>query len=167
MELRKEAYFPHPPADVWLALTDKYAIAEWLMPNNFEPIAGRKFNFHVDKLPFTGFTGVTECDVLEVEPPRRLVYTWVSVHATKGRHPPMTLTWTLQPEGEGTRLVLEQDGLEALNLWWRFSMTHGWGRMMKTLLPKVVRNVRDGRFVPGAIKRRDFGTKTVPEGFAK
>lgn len=106
MDLTKEAFFPHPPDDVWIALTDKYAVAEWLMPNNFEPIEGKKFNFHVDKMPLTGFTGVTECEVLEVDRPKKLVYTWVSMHKTKGKHPPMTLTWTLEPHEGGTRLTL-------------------------------------------------------------
>jgi uncharacterized protein YndB with AHSA1/START domain len=167
MELTKDVFFNHPPENVWAALTDKYAVAEWLMPNNFEPVVGHNVNFHVDKMPFTGFTGVSECEVLEIDPPRKLVYTWVSVHATKGRHPPMTLSWTLEAVDGGTRLTLHQTGLEALNKWWRFSMTHGWGRMMKTLLPKVLQRVEDGRFTPGAIKRRDYGTKTVPAGYAK
>ncbi len=35
MDLTKEAFFPHPPDDVWIALTDKYAVAEWLMTKNF------------------------------------------------------------------------------------------------------------------------------------
>ena len=167
MDLTKKAFLPHPPEDVWIALTDKYAVAEWLMPNNIEPVAGKKFNFHVDKMPLTGFTGVTECEVLEADPPRRLVYTWVAMHKTKGRHPPMTLTWTLEPEGDGTRLTLYQTGIEELNWWWRFSMNHGWDRMIKKLLPKVLTHVRDAKFTPGAITRRDYGTKTVPEGYGK
>ncbi len=167
MDLTKEAFLPHPPDDVWIALTDKYAVAEWLMPNNFEPIEGRKFNFHVDKMPLTGFTGVTECEVLEVDRPKKLVYTWVSMHKTKGKHPPMTLTWTLEPHDQGTRLTLHQTGIEAINWWWRFSMNHGWTRMMKSLMPKVMKNVTDGKFTPSARRRRDYGTKTVPEGYAK
>ncbi len=167
MDLTKEAFFPHPPDDVWIALTDKYAVAEWLMPNNFEPIEGKKFNFHVDKMPLTGFTGVAECEVLEVDRPKKLVYTWVSMHKTKGKHPPMTLTWTLEPHEGGTRLTLHQAGIEALNRWWRFSMNHGWDRMIKKLLRKVLNNVTDGKFAPGAITRRDYGTKTVPDGYAK
>ena len=49
--VRKEVFLPHPPEDVWLALTDPQALAEWLMPNNFEPVAGHKFRFHVDPMP--------------------------------------------------------------------------------------------------------------------
>ena len=166
--LRKEAYYAHPPDAVWTALTNPNALAEWLMPNNFEPppIVGKRFEFRVDGM--LSFSGVTECEVLEVDQPRRLVYTWVSKMKGRPDHPPMTLVWTLHPEGSGTRLVLEQSGLESLPLWWRFSMKTGWSRMLKTLLPKVLDNVSaDGHFTPGAVTKRDYGTKTVPDHFAK
>lgn len=165
--LRKEVFYPHPPEDVWTALTDPRALAEWLMPNNFEPVVGRTFRFHVDPMP--GFSGITECKVLEVDPPRRLVYTWTTLpkNPIDTPPPPMTLVWTLDRAPGGTTLILDQSGLETLNLWWRFSMTMGWGRMLKRLLPKVIGNVQNGRFTPGAIARRDYGTKTVPDGYAK
>jgi hypothetical protein len=79
----------------------------------------------------------------------------------------MTLVWTLSPAPGGTTLVLEQSGLESLSLWWRFSMTMGWGRMLKRLLPQVLANVRGTDFTAGAVARRDYGTKTVPAGYAK
>ena len=164
--LRKEVVYPHAPEVVWAALTDARALAEWLMPNDFRPEVGRTFQFRVD--PMLSFQGIVDCEVLEVEPPRRLVYTWVSRMKGKRPHPPMTLVWTLAPVEDGTRLVLEQSGLENLTLWWRFSMKMGWGRMLKTLLPKVLDNVSDdGEFTPGAISKRDYGVETVPDGFAK
>lgn len=165
--LRKEVWYPQPPHEVWTALTDPQALAEWLMPNNFQPVVGRTFRFHVDPLP--GFSGISECTVLEVDPPHRLVYTWTPVPkaASKPRPAPMTLTWTLRDVKGGTELVLEQVGLESLSLWYRFSMNMGWSRMLKTLLPRVLGHVRDGAFTPGAITRRDYGTKTVPDDYAK
>ncbi len=165
--LRKEKFYPHPPEDVWIALTDPQALAEWLMPNNFEPVVGRTFRFHVDPMP--GFGGITECEVLEVEAPLRLSYSWTILPSKPQapRPPAMTVTWILTPEADGTRLVLEQQGLDTLGWWSRISMKMGWGRMMKTLLPKVLGQVRDGAFVPGAITKRDYKTKTVPEGYAK
>ena len=166
--IRKEIFLPHPPQDVWLALTDPQALAEWLMPNNFEPVIGRKFRFHVDPMPGP-YTGGSECEVLEVDAPRRLAYTWSCLRkdATKPHPPPSNVTWILTPEAGGTRLVLEHSGLEHESLWLRFSIKMGWGRMVKKLLPKVLGNVKDGLFSPGAITKRDFGTKTVPEGYAK
>lgn len=164
--LRKEVFYPHPPSTVWVALTDPRALAEWLMPNDFRPVEGHEFQFRVD--PMLGFTGVNQCRVVEVDPPRRLVYTWASRMKGKPDPPPMRVTWTLHPERGGTRLVLEQVGLESLSLWWRFSARAGWGRMLKRLLPRVLENVGDdGSFTPGARTKRDFGTKTVPEHFAR
>lgn len=165
--LRKEMYYPHPPEAVWTALTDPKALAEWLMPNDFQPVVGHTFHFHVDPMP--GFSGITACTVLTVDRPHRLVYSWQPLPKKRGVKPPrpMNVEWTLKPSGDGTILRLEQTGLESLSLWWRFSMVMGWNRMMKRLLPKVLGNVRDEVFTPGAITRRDYGTKTVPSGYAK
>lgn len=166
--IHKEVIYPHPPERVWVALTDPRALAEWLMPNNFRAEVGARFRFHVDPMP--GFSGISECEVLEVEAPRRLVYTWTVVPTRPTETPPpaMRLEWTLEPHASGTRLVLHQTGAEALNWWWRLSMSHGWGRMLGRLLPRVLGNVgADGRFEPGAIVKRDHGTKTVPVGYAR
>ncbi len=164
--LRKEVFYPHLREKVWTALTTPEALAEWLMPNDFEPVVGKRFQFRVDGM--MNYSGITDCEVLEVDPPKRLVYTWVAKMKNRPDHPAMTLVWTLHEEGSGTRLVLEQSGLENVSWWWRFSMKHGWSRMLKTLLPKVLANVSDdGSFTPGAITKRDYGTKTVPDHFAK
>ncbi len=165
--LRREVYYPHNPEAVWTALTDRQALAEWLMPNDFEPVVGHKFRFQVD--PMFGFSGINECEVLEVDRPRRLSYSWTVLpkDPDKPRPPAMTVTWSLRPERDGTRLVLEQRGLEALGWWSRLSMKMGWGRMLKTLLPKVLGNVGADGFVPGAITKRDYKSTTVPDHFAK
>jgi uncharacterized protein YndB with AHSA1/START domain len=68
-----ERDYPHPPEKVWRALTDSAALARWLMPNNFEPKVGHKFQFKVGPQP--GWRGFVDCEVLEVEEPRRLSYT--------------------------------------------------------------------------------------------
>lgn len=165
--LHKEQFYQHPPEAVWTALTDPQALAEWLMPNDFQPIVGYTFHFHVDPMP--GFSGITECRVLEVDPPKRLVYTWQSKPKDPRAAPPepMRLEWTLTPSAGGTLLTLDQTGLETLSLWWRVSMNFGWNRMLRKLLPLVLRNVRGPVYVSGAVTRRDYGTKTVPPGYAK
>jgi uncharacterized protein YndB with AHSA1/START domain len=166
-ELRKEVWFPRSQADVWVALTDPQALADWLMPNNFRPEVGHVFRFHVDPMP--GFSGISECRVLEVAAPSRLVYTWLPLPKVPDATPPppMTLTWTLMAEGEGTRLVLEQTGLDIMNWWWRFSMTTGWNRMLKKLLPRTLKEIRAGVFTTSPGRKRDYGTRTVPEGYAR
>jgi uncharacterized protein YndB with AHSA1/START domain len=168
--IRKEVVYPHPPEDVWTAITDPRALAEWLMPNTFKPVVGHKFEFRTD--PMTGCENHTECEVIEVDPPRRLAYTWLIVwnkdYRTKPR--PMVVSWTLTREGEGTRLVFEQSPYEGPRAWFtRFSMNMGWGLMHKRLLRKVLRNVKAGVFAPGAIppEKRCYKAKTIPAEFVK
>jgi uncharacterized protein YndB with AHSA1/START domain len=76
-DLQFELTYPHPPEKVWSALTDPQAIAQWLMKSDFEARVGHKFQFKVEPPP-RGWSGVVDCEVLEVERPRRLVYTWCS-----------------------------------------------------------------------------------------
>jgi uncharacterized protein YndB with AHSA1/START domain len=99
-DLHFEIDYPHPPEKVWQALTDPVAIAEWLMPNNFEPQAGHKFQFRTHPAP--GFNGIIDSEVVEVDPPRRLVYTWSS-----GKLNTLVI-WTLQATKNGTLLTLGQ-----------------------------------------------------------
>ena len=167
--LRREVILPHPPDDVWVALTTPEAIAEWLMPNDFKAEVGHKFRLQVDGNFM--FSGINECEVLEVDPPHRLVYNWVVVpkDANAQRHEPMVLTWTLEATDGGTKLVLEQTGLE--NLAWplRMMMAMGWGRYLRSLLPRVLQNVDQARFTPGAIPpaRRCYPMKRIPEDLVR
>lgn len=67
-----ERQMPHPPEKIWRALTQSALIEEWLMRNDFEPVAGRRFTFRADPSPH--WNGITEGEVLAVEPNRRLSY---------------------------------------------------------------------------------------------
>jgi len=74
-DLRFEIVYPHPPERVWRALTDPRALADWLIDNDSEPRAGHRFQFRTRPAP--GFDGVVRCEVVEVEAPYRLAYTWL------------------------------------------------------------------------------------------
>lgn len=167
--LRREVVLTHSPEDVWTALTTPAAIAEWLMPNDFKPEVGHRFRLQVDGNWM--FSGISECEVLEVDPPRRLVYNWVIVPKddSKPRHEPMVLTWTLEPVAEGTKLVLVQAGLEHIPWHFRGMMSMGWGRYVGSLLPKVLGNVQSGSFTPGAIPphKRCYPMKRIPANLTK
>jgi uncharacterized protein YndB with AHSA1/START domain len=69
-----ERWTPEPAETIWRALTDSALIAEWSTGNDFASEVGRGFRFRAKPVP--GWSGVTNCEVLEVEPPRRLVYSW-------------------------------------------------------------------------------------------
>lgn len=169
--LRKERFYNVAPEVVWEALTTPAALTEWLMPNSFEPRVGAKFEFRTDPTPICG-SGITRCEVREMEPCRRMVWTWLrDARDGSGMTPPMTITWTLVPEGSGTRLLLEQTGFEHHGLLVRFLMSIGWSMMLKRSLSKVIANIRaQGAgywFEPDAIPlaKRYYRCKSVPAGF--
>lgn len=98
--------YRHPPERVWRALTEPEALARWLMENDFEPRVGHRFQFRTDPAP--GFDGIVDCEVLAVEPPTYLSYTWT------GGPIDTVLSFELEPIAEGTRLHVEQRGFEGL-----------------------------------------------------
>lgn len=65
---------PHSPEKVWRALTQGPLIEEWLMANDFPPVVDHKFTFRA--APMAHWNGVTDCDVLVVEPNETLAYSW-------------------------------------------------------------------------------------------
>ena len=124
-----EDVLPHAPAIVWTALTSSALIARWLMPNDFEPIVGRRFNFR--RPPMGEWNGVVDCEVLEIVSERRLVYSW-----TGGFGTPLDLdtvvTWTLTPVEAGTRLRMVHAGFRVPEnaVAWE-AMSPGWGQVMR------------------------------------
>ena len=76
IDVHKVEDFPYPVERLWEALTDPVALARWLMPNDFEPRVGRSFRRRGEPMP--GWRGWTDCVVLELEPPHRMVWSWLS-----------------------------------------------------------------------------------------
>jgi uncharacterized protein YndB with AHSA1/START domain len=101
-----EREFPHPPEKVWRALTQPHLIEEWLMKNDLKPVVGERFNFRADFLP----NGALDCEVLAVEPPSKLSYTWDSASDNPAFSLKSVVTWTLTPTSKGTHLRMEQSG---------------------------------------------------------
>lgn len=87
-------------------------IASWLMPNDFRAEVGHRFTFRTRPAP--GFDGIVHCEVLAVEPNRRLSYSWRGGSPERrgyGAELDTVVTWTLTPsESGGTRLRLDHDG---------------------------------------------------------
>jgi uncharacterized protein YndB with AHSA1/START domain len=101
------AVYRHPRERVWAALTSSAALAEWFMPNDFEPEVGRGFTFRTEPAP--GFDGVVHCRVLELDPPARMVWSWA------GGPIETTVTFTLEELRDGgTRLRAHQVGFHGL-----------------------------------------------------
>lgn len=96
--------FAFAPEKVWRVLTEPGLIARWLMPNDFRLEVGARFTFRTDPIPAAGFDGIARCEVLAIEPGKRLSYTW------KGGGLDSTVTWTLTAKPGGTLLHLEHVG---------------------------------------------------------
>jgi uncharacterized protein YndB with AHSA1/START domain len=97
-----ERVFPHPPEKLWRALTENPLIAQWMMKNDFEPVVGRKFQFHSEPVP--NWDGVIDCEVLIVDHLKRLSYSWRTMGAD------FVVLWTLIPAEGGTQLRMEHSG---------------------------------------------------------
>jgi uncharacterized protein YndB with AHSA1/START domain len=96
----------HSPQKVWRALTEPALLAEWLLPvveGELKP--GTAFKLQTQ--PYPGWDGSVNCRVLEIEPQRKLSYTWVV-----GEMLDTVLTFTLTPAPSGTRLSLVQSGFK-------------------------------------------------------
>jgi uncharacterized protein YndB with AHSA1/START domain len=94
---------PHSPQKVWRALTDPELLAQWLLPVfDLELEPGVAFTFQTE--PHPGWDGTVSCRFLEIEPRRKLSYTW-SVPTLD-----TVVTFTLTPTASGTRLNLVQSG---------------------------------------------------------
>jgi uncharacterized protein YndB with AHSA1/START domain len=101
-----EKEMPHPPEKVWRALTETSLLDDWLMKNDFRLVVGHKFALRTQ--PVGNWNGVIDCEVLAVEAPRRLAYTWVSGAEALRVH--TVVTWTLEPTHGGTLVRMEQSG---------------------------------------------------------
>lgn len=96
----------HPPEKVWRALTISELMTEWMLPNDFRPTVGHKFSLRTQ--PVADWNGVVAGEVLEVEPPSRLVYRWGVGDEATGIH--TVVIWTLTATERGTHLRMEQTG---------------------------------------------------------
>jgi uncharacterized protein YndB with AHSA1/START domain len=127
--VKLEAIYPSSPSEVWEALTNPDAVADWLMDTDFKPVVGHQFTFTTEPRP--GFNGIIDCEVLAVEPGQRLTYTW-----NTGQHR-TTVTWLLEPHGKGTRLTLLHEGFRgAAGIVPQLILRSGWGRILRTSLPR-------------------------------
>lgn len=107
-----DEFLPHPPEKVWRALTEPELIARWLMPNDFKLEIGHTFTFRGYPIPAAGFGGTGCSEVLGFVPQKMLRIAW---RAAPGDPSGLdsTVTFTLEPEGRGTRLFLAHEGFDS------------------------------------------------------
>jgi uncharacterized protein YndB with AHSA1/START domain len=129
-----EQTYPYSPEQVWEALTDPGALAEWLMPGDFRAVVGHKVEFRC--APHGEFDGVVQVQVLHADRPRKLSYSWKAGDIRT----PTVVTYLLTPLPNGhTRLRLEHTGFTADN--GRFMhplLKGGWVDKIRRDLPRVL-----------------------------
>ncbi|MPZ83839.1 MAG: SRPBCC domain-containing protein [Actinophytocola sp.] len=95
-----DQFLSQPPAAVWRALTEPDRLAKWWAAGDIAPVVGHRFTLDM------GGWGEVPCTVTEVEPERRISYTFAESTMD------WTVTWRLVAEGAGTRLFLEHAGFD-------------------------------------------------------
>lgn len=125
-----ERLMPHPPARIWRALTTSELIAEWLMTNDFAPQTGHRFTFRAPPVP--GWSGITHCEVLQVDEPRLLSYRWGDGSESDSGLVTV-VTWTLTPSDNGTLVRMEHSGFRPEDETGYRGMGGGWPRIVEGL----------------------------------
>ncbi|GAA3399886.1 SRPBCC domain-containing protein [Paenibacillus hodogayensis] len=129
-DIRQTLVLNAPIRKVWDAVATAEGIAAWFMPNTFEPRLG--YEFILKAGPF----GDSPCQVTELDPPRRLSFTW-------GKD--WTLTFELAELDGKTEFTLIHGGWDPDKVT-EFGETHalvrdrmaqGWGGLQKSLAAYV------------------------------
>ena len=122
----------HSPEKVWRALTDPVLLAEWLLPAiDFKLESGAAFTFKTQ--PYPGWDGIVNCKFVEIEPLRKLSYTWTVPFLDT------VVTFTLTPTETGTRLSLEQSGFKTDQKREFGGARYGWNMMGGKLVDLLAR----------------------------
>jgi len=144
-EIKNEWLYSQSPEEVWEYLTQAELIALWLMPNNFLAISGQEFQFRSNPIPSMNLDGIFHCKVLELLPYQKLVYTWRGGPGDGVFTLDTVVEWTLQKQGNGTKLLLQQTGFTDTNHTILLAMTDGWNQhiqKMRNLLNEMPNDSR-------------------------
>ena len=136
-EIVVDTVFPHAPEKVWKTLTDAELVARWVkMPmTGFAAVKGTRFTYKTT--PAGEWDGFIHCEVLEVVPNERLVYSWKGGHEGNvgyGSRLETKVTWTLTRTAAGTRVRLVHSGFVLpRNETAYTNMSNGWQKVVATV----------------------------------
>ena len=125
-----EVYIAATPERVWRALTESEFTKQYYYGNTVES-DWKPGSPMVYRNP--DGTESIECEVIEADPPRRLVHT---VFFPGTEESPSRCTWSIEPRGDATLLTLTHDEFDGETATYR-SVAHGWVPVLsglKTLL---------------------------------
>lgn len=128
--------YPYPIEEVWAVLTEPEQVAQWTTtgqggrPEGFAAAPGTKFRF-VGK-PTIGWAGVVYCEVIAVDAPYSMHYTWKGDENTDGV---TDVTYLLEETPEGTRFTWRHTGFTGVG---GLAMSKLLGNVRKKMLTEGV-----------------------------
>jgi uncharacterized protein YndB with AHSA1/START domain len=134
-------FFEQSPETIWKYLTTSDLMEQWLMKNDFELVPGREFMFKSNPQPAMDFDGNVYCRILDIDPLKKLVYSWKIRRGEDRLMLDSTVTWFLIPKKGGTELILEHTGfdewknellLQAMNKGWDQNVRVKMGNLFNT-----------------------------------
>lgn len=132
--IKFDVHYKQPPERVWRVLTDSNLMAQWLMPNDFRPELGAEFTFR--SKPVGGWDGVAYCKVLEIDPPKKLVYSWNSNKIKT------VVSYALRAEDGGTWISFAHDGFAGMDGFMaKLFMGPGWKGKLRKTIPEMAAKV--------------------------
>ena len=158
-DVKLEQTYPQPVDAVWKALTDPAQVGRWLMPmEGFKPRKGTRFQFRSPRM-MASWNGVVDCEVLDAEAPRKLVYTWRG-QGMDGQpnadFSATTVTWTLEPGADGgTKLRLEHSGFTGIkSVLLSFMMGMDWKKKLRADVADLVEELAQDTAAPKKKSRK-------------
>jgi uncharacterized protein YndB with AHSA1/START domain len=117
--------YPFPQDRVWRAISTGALMADWLLPNDFQPVPGHRFTFQAKAMP--DWDGTIAGVVLAVEPQHHLSYSWVALGVVT------EVALTLEPTASGTRLTVAQSGFQPDQAQNHAGARYGWTQFLEQL----------------------------------
>lgn len=143
-DIKHQFTFPQPAEVVWDYLTKSELLAQWLMPNDFQLKVGHKFKLMAKPKTKFGFDGTVYCEVLEIIPCKKLVYSWRGGMSKENPSLDSIVVWTLTATDKGTTLLLEHKGFKGIKNYLAYViMNMGWAKIGKRLFTKLNSSIND------------------------
>lgn len=133
-EVAVTRYYPHSMEKVWKGLISEAAISEWLMPaRGFVAEDGCRFEMSCKNED--GETDTYCCEVLELDPPKRMRWSWVLAgNEAQGL---TEVEFRLKPKGDGTEVTVFHRGDRDREMLERFKS--GWPTKLDQLAETLFR----------------------------
>lgn len=127
--IKKEIFISRSREDVWETLTNPQDISSWLMhTHDFKPEV--KSTFTMQAKPMPGWDGKIYGEILVVDKPNVLSYTWQGSQMKSNT----VIKWTLLAKDKGTLLLMEHTGFSGFSDY-ILGVFHamGWKRFLEQL----------------------------------